>query len=78
MKSGTVNDDNVLWTAREVAAFMKASPSWVYLHAEAGTLPSVKVLGLRRFIPAQIKAFAAGQSVPPSNILSFPVDRSDR
>jgi excisionase family DNA binding protein len=63
-----------LWTAKEVAAFMKASRGWVYQHAEAGTLPSVKVLGLRRFIPAQIRAFAAGEPIPPSNILAFPFD----
>jgi hypothetical protein len=69
-------DDSTLWTARDVAAFLKASLSWVYLHADAGTLPSVKVVGLRRFIPAQVKAFAAGEPIPPSKVLSFPVSGS--
>lgn len=67
-----------LWTAKEVAAFLKVSRTWVYFHAEAGTLPSLKFQGLRRFIPAQIKAFAAGQPIPPSNILTFPVDGARR
>ncbi|MBK9516201.1 MAG: helix-turn-helix domain-containing protein [Anaeromyxobacter sp.] len=70
--------DDGLWTAKETAAFLKVSVSWTYLHAAAGTLPSVRILGLRRFLPAQIKAFAAGQPVPTSNILSFPVDRAAR
>jgi predicted DNA-binding transcriptional regulator AlpA len=61
-----------LWTAAEVASFMKASRSWVYFHAEAGTLPSVKIIGLRRFIPEQVRAFAAGLPVPPSNLLVLP------
>lgn len=53
-----------LWTAREVAAYLKCSRSWVYLHGEDGTLPSVKIAGLRRFVPSEIRAFALGV---PSN-----------
>lgn len=47
-----------LWTAREVATFLKCSTSWVYLHSEAGTLPSVRICGLRRFVPAEVAAWA--------------------
>lgn len=50
-----------LWTAADVAAFLQASRSWVYLHAEDGTLPCVKLHGLLRFDPARIRAFAAGK-----------------
>jgi predicted DNA-binding transcriptional regulator AlpA len=47
-----------LWTAREVATFLKCSTSWVYLHSEDGTLPSVRICGLRRFVPAEVAAWA--------------------
>jgi hypothetical protein len=67
--------DDRLWTAKDVAAYLNASVSWVYLHADAGTLPSVKVVGLRRFIPTQIRAFAAGDPVPP---LGGPVVSGER
>lgn len=67
-----------LWTAKETAAFLKVSVSWIYLHAAAGTLPSVRIVGLRRFIPAQVRAFAVGQPIPSSNILTFPVDGARR
>ena len=70
--------DDELWTAKETAAFLKMSVSWVHLHAAAGTLPSVKIVGVRRFIPSQIRAFASGQPVPHSNVLSFPVPGSGR
>jgi predicted DNA-binding transcriptional regulator AlpA len=50
-----------LWTASEVAAFLRASRSWVYQHAEDGTLPCLRIHGLLRFDPAQIRAFAAGK-----------------
>jgi excisionase family DNA binding protein len=50
-----------LWTARDVAAFLRVSRSWVYLHAEAGTLPSVRIGGLRRFVPAAIRTYATGE-----------------
>jgi excisionase family DNA binding protein len=61
-----------LWTAADVAAFLKASRSWVYLHTDDGTLPSVKLGGLRRFIPEQIRAFARGEPVPASNHSAHP------
>jgi len=61
-----------LWTARDVAEYLKASLSWVYLHADDGTLPSVKIGGLRRFIPEQIRAHARGEPVPATSIVAFP------
>lgn len=63
--------DDALWTAKDVADYLKASRSWVYLHAEDGTLPSVRIAGLRRFIPSQIKAFASGEPMPASNVVPF-------
>jgi hypothetical protein len=46
-----------LWTARDVAAFLKTSTKWVYHHASTGTLPCVHVAGFRRFEPAAIRAW---------------------
>jgi len=61
-----------LWTAREVAAFLRTSTKWVYHHASTGTLPCVHVAGFRRFEPAVIRAWveahraASGRLVAPS------------
>ena len=51
-------------TREDVATYLKASRSWVYLHAEDGTLPCVRIGGLLRFLPDQIRAYARGESVP--------------
>jgi predicted DNA-binding transcriptional regulator AlpA len=67
----TAHESEGLWDARDVAAYLKASRSWVYQHAEDGTLPCVRVVGLLRFIPAQIRAFALGQKMPPSPIVAL-------
>jgi hypothetical protein len=64
-------DSEPLWTAKDVADYLKASTSWVYLHADDGTLPSLRIAGLRRFIPEQIRAFARGEAVPTSKLVSM-------
>lgn len=53
-----------LWDAEDVAAFLKVSRSWVYLHAGGGTLPCVRIGGMRRFAPEAIRAFARGEWTP--------------
>ena len=58
------NGNEALWDARDVAGFLKVSRSWVYSHTEDGTLPSVRIGGLRRFIPAHIRSFARGETTP--------------
>jgi excisionase family DNA binding protein len=60
-----------LWTAKDVATYLQASTSWVYMHAEDGTLPSVRIGGLRRFHPAAIRAYARGEC-KPSPVVPFP------
>jgi len=65
-----------LWTAKEVAAYLKVSTSWVYMHAEAGTLPSVRIGGLRRFDPEAIRAYARGEWKPGSPVVAFPSRRA--
>ncbi len=57
-------ENEALWDARDVAGFLKVSRSWVYSHTEDGTLPSVRIGGLRRFIPAHIRSFARGETTP--------------
>ncbi len=64
--------DEPLWTAKDVAAYLKVSRAWVYQHAEDGTLPSVRIGGLRRFLPARIRAFALGESRPATTVAAFP------
>jgi hypothetical protein len=61
----------VLWTAEDVAAYLKASRSWVYQKAAAGVLPSLQVCGLLRFEPAKIRAFARGglDAAQPENLV---------
>jgi len=66
-----------LWDAKDVAAFLKVSRSWVYLHADAKNdkLPSVRIGSLRRFIPAQVRAWALGETPGPSGVVAFPPRR---
>lgn len=60
-----------LWDAKDVAAFLKVSRSWVYLHTEDGTLPSLRIGGLRRFDPEAIRAYARGEW-KPTPVVPFP------
>jgi excisionase family DNA binding protein len=52
--------NEALWDAKDVAAYLKASTKWVYLHASRGTLPCLHVGGLRRFEPEAIRAWMRG------------------
>jgi hypothetical protein len=58
-----------LWDAHDVAAFLKASRSWVYQRAEAGMLPCIRIGGLLRFDPEAIRAFARGDGVRDGRVL---------
>lgn len=48
-----------LWTVAQVAAYLSVSRSWVYQHAADGTLPCRRLGALLRFVPEEIRAFAA-------------------
>jgi excisionase family DNA binding protein len=52
-----------MWDARDVAAFLRVSRSWVYHRAEEGTLPCVRVGGLLRFHAQRIKDLAAADAL---------------
>src|SRR5690348_11759819 len=54
-ESIAVLDEDTLWTAVDVARYLKVSRSWVYHRAEAGLLPYLRVGGLLRFEPEAIR-----------------------
>ncbi len=62
-----------LWTVKDVAQHLKVSRSWVYLHAEDGTLPCVRIGGLLRFLPVEIEAYVKGVTPPSRNVVTLPV-----
>jgi excisionase family DNA binding protein len=50
-----------LWDANDVAAYLKVSRSWVYQKVAAGLVPHVRVGGLVRFAPGDVRAFATAR-----------------
>lgn len=56
--------DEPLWTADDVAAFLRISTSMVYKLARGRALPAVKVGTLLRFDPEAVRAFTRGRVVP--------------
>ena len=48
--------DHPLWTVEDVAAYLKASPSWVYKCVADGQLPGLRIRGMLRFLPDQVRA----------------------
>ncbi len=61
-----------LWDANDVAAYLKASRSWVYQKAEAGLLPCMRIGGLLRFDPAAIRSWLHGQAATIIPIRGLP------
>lgn len=68
-----VDTCNGLWTAADVAAYLKCTRSTVYKLADKGGLPFVKVAGsLLRFQPELVRAYALGEHPPrPSQHLNL-------
>lgn len=54
-------DFESLWSVEKVAKFLGASRSWVYREAAAGLLPCIRIGGLLRFSPADIRDFVEAQ-----------------
>lgn len=52
-----------LWTAEDVAAFLRVSLSMVYKLRRQGSLPAVRVGALFRFQPDTVRAFARNDEV---------------
>ena len=63
--------DSSLWTADDVASYLKVSRSWVYHRAESGSLPHARVGGLLRFQPADIRAFVGSTTSEPPRTTSL-------
>ena len=58
-----------LMTAREVAAFLRKSESWVYHEAAADRIPgAVRIGGSLRFNPEAVRRFAIGE---PARVLPW-------
>ncbi len=68
MNEKTTIETDELWTAEDVARFLKTSRSWVYHRAQAGLLPCVKIGGLLRFDPVAIRALVAQDGLRPRKI----------
>jgi excisionase family DNA binding protein len=52
-----------LWTADDVAAFLRVSLSMVYKLRRMGALPAVRVGALFRFEPDAVRSFAHAERV---------------
>jgi excisionase family DNA binding protein len=68
--------DDALWDAHDVAAYLKVSRSWVYQRAEAGQLPCLRIGGLLRFDPVAIRAYARGEQPVQARVVSLASRRS--
>ncbi|HET9553442.1 MAG TPA: helix-turn-helix domain-containing protein [Anaeromyxobacteraceae bacterium] len=53
---------STLWTAADVARYLRSSLSFVYKVAETGMLPCLRVGALLRFDPEAVRAFARGET----------------
>jgi excisionase family DNA binding protein len=64
-----MSNATTLWTAQDVAHYLKASRSWVYQKAEAGVLPCLRIGGLLRFDPEAVVAFSRGDAPPQARVV---------
>lgn len=60
-----------LWTAIDVAKYLKVSRSWVYHRSEAGELPCIRIGGFLRFDPEAVRAYARGETTVGAKVLPF-------
>jgi hypothetical protein len=60
-----------LWTAKDVAIFLRVSRSWVYHRAEAGDLPCLQIGGLIRFDPDRIREYARGERPTGATVVAL-------
>jgi len=49
-----------LWTVPDVMAYLRRGKSWVYEQVAEGSLPHLRVGGLR-FVPSEVRAWALRQ-----------------
>lgn len=53
-----------IWTAKNVADLVRASPAWVYRSANSGVIPAYKFAGRWRFDPNVIREWYRQQTAP--------------
>lgn len=76
--SASASKGETLWTAAEVAQYLKVSLSWVYKRVMDQTIPFTKLpTGLTRYEPETIRAYARGEWKPVRRLLPFTPPRSD-
>jgi excisionase family DNA binding protein len=63
-----------LWNVHDVAAYLKASTSYVYKAAERGQIPCHRLGALLRFVPDEVKAWAQGGPKTGARVLALPKD----
>ena len=51
-----------LWTAPDVARYLRSSLSFVYKASESGQIPCLRVGSMLRFDPEVVRAFARGET----------------
>lgn len=56
-----IDEEERLWTVREVASYLSCSASWVYQAVAAGRIPVVRIGALVRFEPTAIRAWVHGE-----------------
>lgn len=56
----TASEPERLWTVAAAADYLNVSVSWVYRAVERGELPHMKLGGLIRFVPRDLRAHAEG------------------
>lgn len=54
--------DETLWDVENVARYLRASRSWVYKAVERGELPAVRVGGMLRFRPEDLRSYVNGRT----------------
>lgn len=71
--AAAVIDFESLWTAADVARYLKVSRSWVYQKVDEGLLPALRVGGTLRFEPAAIRTWLA-RGAPSASVIQFRKD----
>jgi hypothetical protein len=61
--------DERVWKTKDVAEFLQASESWVRHAAAEGRLPCMKIGGLLRFDPAEIRGLFERGHRDPARVL---------
>ncbi len=57
-----------LWDAARTARYLGLSRQWVYREAGAGRLPHVRILGVLRFDPDDIRRLKDASKVAPGEV----------